>query len=612
MRLSDKPLLNYSQRLRRLRYLAIGFLLFLLIPLGTLLYFGFQQIKNNLLIEYQREASNLVQLANRSLYKRRMLTNTLSVDVFDYYQQVYNPVTRQLQQVLSPLSQLDLVQPVAWLETEGLVGYFQYNANGDFNSPIWPYSFSSSALSNSELSENAPAEDDADKTRQHHQAQNLEAELGSELFERKKKALKIYQIMSQSKSIQQIIQQEFIVDKQLLNIANDVPDYLIFYRLVSVSGERRLQGYLVERKPHLSQVFTYIIEQGRFESPMLVKLKDLENPGLESYFFYQNSADGQIIVTEPTEVDEIDKRFQQQAIYDTRLFWPYDSYSIVLSTNSLPMTPAMVYSGIFMIILIVAILFACYGFYRLGVKQLVLAEQRLNFVSSVSHELKTPLTSIQMYSQMLKEGTIISSTHQQKYFEFIYSESERLTRLINNILQLSTLSNQQQNVQPEYTPLPVLVDIIRSKTSSIIEKHNFQQNMMMEITDAEDMLVLVEQDAFAQVVINITDNAVKFFDSEQINDANRHRIDFIFRQHPNNKHMIELEIRDYGEGITQQQESKIFELFYRGGNELTRTTQGTGIGLALVNELVLAQQGEIRVERREPGLAMLLSFYLKY
>jgi signal transduction histidine kinase len=75
--------------------------------------------------------------------------------------------------------------------------------------------------------------------------------------------------------------------------------------------------------------------------------------------------------------------------------------------------------------------------------------------------------------------------------------------------------------------------------------------------------------------------------------------------------MIQLEIRDYGDGITKEQESKIFELFYRGGDELTRTTQGTGIGLALVNELIMAQQGEIKVERRSPGLAMLLSFQAK-
>lgn len=120
----------------------------------------------------------------------------------------------------------------------------------------------------------------------------------------------------------------------------------------------------------------------------------------------------------------------------------------------------------------------------------------------------------------------------------------------------------------------------------------------------------VEKDAFSQVIINITDNAIKFFDQQQINAPNRQKIDFIFRQHPKHKQLIEIEIRDYGEGVTQDQESKIFELFYRGGDELTRTTQGTG--LALVNELVLAQQGDIKVQRRAPGLAMLLTFHAKY
>jgi len=600
LKFSNKRLLNYAQRLRRLRYLAIVFLLFLLIPLGTLLYFGFQQIENNLLLEYQRKANNLVQATNRSIFKKRMLTNTLSVDVFDYYQQVYNPITKQSQQVLSPLSQLDPAQPITWLQIKGLVGYFQYNSQGDFNSPIWPYS-----LSENGLSDNILSGDEADKTKQ----QTSEQKLDPELVERQKSSFKLYKILSQSKTIQEMLLQGLKVDKQLFNMTLDVPDYLIFYRVVSVAEENRVQGYLVERKPYLSQLFTNILEQIRFDSSVFIEIKDVKHAKLSEYFFSQNLPDGQVKISQPLQLD---KHFQQQPIYNSKLRWPFGGYAVSLSTNSLPMTPAMVYSGIFIIMLIAAILFACYGFYQLGVKQLALGEQRLNFVSSVSHELKTPLTSIQMYSQMLKEGTVISATHQQKYFEFIYGESERLTRLINNILQLSTLSHQQQNVQPEYTPLTVLLDIIRSKTSSVIDKHNFQQNMAVEITNGENMLMLVEQDAFAQVIINITDNAVKFFDQQQINDVSRQKIDFLFRQHPKQKHMVQLEIRDYGEGITLEQESKIFELFYRGGNELTRTTQGTGIGLALVNELVLAQQGEIKVERREPGLAMLLSFHAKY
>ena len=400
----------------------------------------------------------------------------------------------------------------------------------------------------------------------------------------------------------------FRSDKQLFNVTFDVADYLIFYRVVSVAQQNRIQGYVVDRRPHLSQLFTELLQQSRFASPTLLTLEEVNYTHQIAYFFYENSADGQVQVSQPLQLD---RQLQQQAIYSSRLRWPYSGYSVSLSTSTLPMTSAMMYSSVFIMLLMITILAACYGFYRLGVKQLALAEQRLNFVSSVSHELKTPLTSIRMYAEMLKEGTVISTAHQQDYYQFIYGESERLTRLINNILQLSALNNQQQNVQPEYTQLTILQDIIRSKTSTIIDKNSFVQNMIMEIADPEKVLLLVEQDAFAQVIINITDNTVKFFDQQKINDASRQKIDFTFRYHPKNKQMVQLEIRDYGEGITVEQQSKIFELFYRGGNELTRTTQGTGIGLALVNELVMAQQGEVKVERKAPGLAMLLSFQAK-
>ena len=162
-------MLNYSQRLRRLRYLAIGFLLLLLIPLGTILYFGFQQLENNLLNEYKREANNLVQTIDRVLFKKRMLTNSISMDAFNYYQQVYNPITKKSQQLLSPLSKLEVAQPIPWQQIKGLVGYFQYNSQGQFNSPIWPYY----------LPENSLSGDDTDRV-------NFQ-QLDPELAERKKK-----------------------------------------------------------------------------------------------------------------------------------------------------------------------------------------------------------------------------------------------------------------------------------------------------------------------------------------------------------------------------------------------------------------------------------------
>jgi len=594
METSEKRLLNHSQRLRRLRYLAIAFLLFLLVPLGTILYFGFQQIENNLLINYQRTASKLEQIIDGRLTERRLISNTLPVDAFDYYRQVYNPYTTLSQQTISPLSQLKFDQP----RDKWLVGYFQFCNKGHFNSPIWLDSLHNKSLSKIEA-------DNANRL-------VSDPLLNPELRLRKNTALKIQQLLLQSRSVQQTItklsQQEFSTRDEFFSVFFDVPDYFIFYRVVTVAEQYWLQGYIVKRKPYLSQLVMDKLEQVHFDSSILVELKDTKSSAPSEYFLYENLTDDQVKVS---LLPKADTQFQQQSIYNYSHFPPFNGYSLTLSTNYLPMTPAMLYSSLFIVILIIAILSACLGFYRLGIKQLALGEQRLNFVSSVSHELKTPLTSIRMYSQMLKEGTVISEEHQKKYFDFIYGESERLTRLIDNILQLSTLSQQQQNVQPEYTPLTLLVDIIRSKTSSIIDKHKFQQNIVLDIVNAEFMQVWVEQDAFAQVVINITDNAIKFFDQEKINDLDRQKIDFIFRQHPRNKRQILLEIRDYGEGISLEQESKVFGLFYRGGNELTRTTQGTGIGLALVNDLVSAQQGEIKVERKIPGLAMLLSFQCK-
>ena len=591
---SSKPLNNYAQRLRRLRYLAIGFLSFLLIPLGTLLFFGFQQMEKNLLVEYQREVSSLIQQIDRNFFKKRMLTNTIPVDAFDYYQQVYNPVTKLSERVLSRLSKYELAQPIVWKHTEGLVGYFQYDSEGNFSSPILPKSLRSNGLT----------QNDVAKAKRQMPIE--------ELASREKAANSMHSILSQSESIQQLVKNGFSVDKELLNVAFDVPEYLIFYRVMLLANHTRLQGYIVKKKLYIAQIMMETMEQYRFDSAILVELRDVEHSDQADYFLYQNLLDDRVKITQPSEKNVADMHLQQKTIYQKNLLWPFLGYRVTVTVNQLPKTPAMLYSGVFIVVLIISILLACFGFYRLGVKQLKLGEQRLNFVSSVSHELKTPLTSIQMYSQMLKEGTVISESHQQKYFDFIFGESERLTRLINNILQLSNLGNQQQKVQPEFISLAILQDIIRSKTSSIMEKHNFQLNMVVKEVDANNVMMLVEQDAFAQIVINITDNAVKFFNREKINDASRQKVDFIFCQHPKHKDRVQLEIRDYGEGLALDQESKIFDLFYRGGNELTRTTQGTGIGLALVSELVLAQQGTIKAEKRKPGLSMLLTFKAEY
>ena len=575
--MANQSTLNYSQRLSKLRAQALGFFIVLILPLAGLLYFVWQQMEDNLLAEYERETSSLILQINRTLYKKLTFTNTLVASEFEYYQYIYNPVTKQTERRISQLANLDLLKAGEQQNIKGLLGFFQYDSAGNFNSPVWPYAISNTAKPN----ENQ--------------------ELSPELLVRQNFAVSMYQSLLASKELQSLLQNEYDESLHYFSIIFDIPDHLIFYRVVFTADEKKLQGYVVQREAYLREHVGTIVEVSDFATPVLVSLKDNEHSAEAKEFYYSPFANDKLEIKA--------HNLTQQIIAETRLEWPYRNHSVTVSTEALSMTQSMILSLAFLIVLVLAILVACYGFYRLGVKQLALGEQRLNFVSAVSHELKTPLTSIQMYSQMLQEGTVISDEHKKDYYQFIYAESERLTRLINNILQLNKLShNVTPESQLECIPLVTLADTIKSKTAFITDKFNFKSSIHIEFENADKYSVLVDQDAFSQVVINITDNAVKFFEQAKIEDADRRKVEFIFRLKTSNDMQIQLEIRDYGAGITKEQEEKIFELFYRGESELTRSTQGTGIGLALVRQLMVSQQGEVEVQRRAPGLSMLLTF----
>ncbi|MBE1298532.1 MAG: hypothetical protein GJ680_01300 [Alteromonadaceae bacterium] len=589
MHLLNAPLLNHADRLRKLRILAMGFSLLLIVPLGILLFLGYQQLERNAIAIYKKEANALIINANRKFYKRLTLSNNLPTTAFDYYQPSYDPLTQQTEQVLSPLSSLDIQQLGETRNIAGLVGYFQFTSDGQFNSPVYQL----------------PVGSDDEKMTE--SSQSVQENL-NRLAERKNLAVNIYQILSRSKAISELVKRDLTSKEKLFDVIFDIPEYFVFYRVISLGQQRRLQGYLVERTPYMQRAFLGMLERRRFDSSVLVKLRDTENPGYAEHFLYENAPNGQANISLKAQGFE---PWQQQVVSSNKLASPFRSYRVTVSTSKIPITETKLYASVFGSLLIVVVLAACYGFYRLGVRQLALAEQRMNFVSAVSHELKTPLTAIRMYAEMLQQGTVISKQHQQDYFSSIFSESERLTRLINNVLQLSNLNNHRQIATAEYTKMPVLQDIIRSKTSTIMDAHDFQQNIIVDVPNPQSIAVLVEQDAFSQIVINITDNAIKFFDKNQTKESYRQRIDFTFSLSSKNEQRLQLEIRDYGEGIESGLETKIFELFYRGGDELTRSTQGTGMGLALVHELVKAQQGSIQAVRKNPGLALLISFKCK-
>ena len=579
MLFSDTRLQSYPQRLHRLRCLTALFCLLLVVPVSAIFYLGLQQYEKDLLVEYQRQTETVTESINRRLYKRVTLPNGIFPGQFDHYQHLYNPENQAVTRILSPLATTDFSRRVP-----GIVGYFQIDRQGLFNSPAWPH-----VIGSPEDKLAAAATSDPDR----RAAREL--------------ALEVQAITTGSKALQTLVDQGLAERISRFRLISDLPDYFIFYRIIDVNGQTKLQGYVLDRVVFLDNQIVDALNFAQLPGDTALRLETGAADAPTHYFVYRPNHNNQH-KPEAMALGQADGTLGQRQISTQQLKWPLDNYRLTYTAASLPLTSTALYGTGLMVTLLIAIILGCYGFYRIGVKQLTLAEQRLNFVSSVSHELKTPLTSIRMYSEMLKSGQVLSNDHQRDYYDFIFSESERLSRLIDNILQLAKLSQPQRSIAPEYVKLSILTDIIRSKVSSLLMKNDFEMNIRCGFEHPDEVLLWVDVDAFTQVVLNIADNAVKFFDREKIQDTSRQKIDVDVSIAADNSDHVKLMIRDYGDGISAEQENRIFDLFYRGGNELTRTTQGTGIGLALVNELMLAQQGTIQVKRMAPGLAMVMSF----
>ncbi len=288
-----------------------------------------------------------------------------------------------------------------------------------------------------------------------------------------------------------------------------------------------------------------------------------------------------------------------ELLYQGRLIAPFGELELIYTLARLPVGAGgqvIVWSALVLAIVLVG---GCFMLLRLGQRQLALARQQQDFVSAVSHELKTPLTSIRMYGEMLREGWA-DETKRKSYYDFIYHEAERLTRLINNVLQLARMSRNEQVVNLTATTVGDALAELKPRLESQLEPSGFE----LEIGGAagvEAARIEIDLDWFLQIFINLVDNAVKFSA-----DAATRRVDIEYRQLRDGR--IQFSVRDYGPGIAPDQMKKIFTLFYRSENELTRETVGTGIGLALVQQLASAMRAEVDVVNCEPGAEFRIRF----
>ena len=272
---------------------------------------------------------------------------------------------------------------------------------------------------------------------------------------------------------------------------------------------------------------------------------------------------------------------------------------LIFSINRLPQGPGATVLGWVTLVLAMVFVGGFITLYRLGLSQINLARQQQDFVSAVSHELKTPLTSIRMYGEMLKEGWA-NEEKRQEYYNYIHDESERLTRMITNVLQLAKITRNEPNFDLKPSNVGELMSNIESKIASQVERGGFALNFDRD-KNADTATITIDEDCFAQIIINLVDNAIKFSkkaDNKTIDIGSKLTSD----------KQLQFNVRDHGPGIPKNQMKKIFRLFYRTESELTRETVGTGIGLAIVHQLTTAMNGKVDVVNVEPGAEFRISF----
>jgi signal transduction histidine kinase len=216
-------------------------------------------------------------------------------------------------------------------------------------------------------------------------------------------------------------------------------------------------------------------------------------------------------------------------------------------------------------------------------REMALARLKSDFVSNVSHELRTPLSLIRLYAETLEMGRLKSADKYQEYYSIIRKESERLTALINNILDFSRIEAGRKEYDFRQTDMRELVRNTLESYRYQIEQSGFA----FEEKIADDVPALnVDREAMARSLLNLVNNALKYSQDQKYIGVN------LFRDNGS----VKLEVVDHGIGIPQGEQQKIFDKFYRVGDPLVHNTKGSGLGLALVRHIVQAHGGEVSVD----------------
>jgi signal transduction histidine kinase len=234
-------------------------------------------------------------------------------------------------------------------------------------------------------------------------------------------------------------------------------------------------------------------------------------------------------------------------------------------------------------ILVAVIVAGIVATWRLIRRETEMARLKSDFVANVSHDLRTPLSVIRMFGETLEMGRVTDEARRQEYYRVITREGERLSRLIDNVLDFSRIEGGRQTYDMAPTPVEPLV-------RSTLEAFAYplaQQGFKVEVAVAADLPdVVMDADAVGQALANLVDNAIKYSADDRaiaidVGTAGERLV---------------IAVSDRGIGIAREEHARIFEKFYRVGRSDTQERRGSGVGLALVRHVAEAHGGDVTVE----------------
>ncbi|MBR3071785.1 HAMP domain-containing sensor histidine kinase [Fibrobacter sp.] len=606
------------------RLIFVAIFVVIAIPVIVLLSHSYAQLQTSSLFGYKEHAFSVLQNVNKNITADLAIEDRRSYADYRFIRAV--PVFGGEEITMSELAEFPLRSHYV-----GLVGHFQLDPSGNLSTPVLPdgvlesipmvdkdkrvairnkiseilnvSGFSAISSATTIVQSSSSVENNADSTIKNDSRlidQIYKQDLDIASSQRKKKSSKsrVEQITKTGDFAFGVESTKLDTTGLLVRLINTETtrsmeaeidffqaivdsNYIIFHRTVRRGLDVFIQGFIVDARAYLTNLVKNEIEKykgvtkGTQQDPLVLAFY---HKGKSFVAFGERNNVTTELLSEPLQAPLSEITFK------------------MFTTQKAPGGEFVIFIGLLMLAVLAIGLISIYHVTQSRMK---LAAKRQDFVSAITHELKTPLTAIKMYAELLQSSWVANEEKKQKYYGQIASEADRLSRLIQNVLNLSKLDGNRWNVQLRMDkPKRVLDDFI-STYSKNVEKQGFSLTVSSD-TDADNISLMIDRDAIMQILMNLVDNSLKFSktaDYKMVNVELRIKDTDMY-----------LAVRDYGPGIPPSEMKKVFQEFYRVENEMTRQTSGTGIGLSMVKKLCTLCNMTIEIENANPGLRTKIHF----